>query len=78
MVFHVIERVADTWCTCIRWLLKDEHGCLTKEKARGCIDGSIFYQLAAENENHKVPCAQSKGPKSDGLMVTNAVRCSLF
>ena len=37
-----------------RWLLKDEHGCLTKEKARACIDGSIFYQLAAENEQRKV------------------------
>ena len=41
-------------CVHPRWLLKDEHGRLTKEKARACIDGSIWYQLAAENEHRQV------------------------
>jgi peroxygenase len=35
------------------WLLKDEQGFLSKEAVRTCIDGSIFYRLAAENEKKK-------------------------
>ncbi len=51
-----------------RWLLKDEDGCLTKEKARACIDGSIFYQLAAENEQRKARHASAQHMKSAFLV----------
>ncbi len=52
-----------THCKCSylgvgRWLLKDEQGLLSKEAVRTCIDGSVFYRLADENENRKV---RSKG-----------------
>ena len=50
-----------------RWLLKDENGRLTKEKARGCIDGSIWYQLAAENEHRQV--------RSSSFRPRSLVRC---
>ncbi len=52
-----------TLCKCSylgvgRWLLKDEQGLLSKEAVRTCIDGSVFYRLADENESRKV---RSKG-----------------
>lgn len=37
-----------------RWLLKDGEGLLSKESARSCIDGSVFYKLAEKNDNKQV------------------------
>lgn len=42
-----------------RWLLKDEQGLLSKEAVRTCIDGSVWYRLAAEKEKKKV-CRDAK------------------